>query len=329
MGRKRKPGTEWLPQRVYKGKSAYEFHPKTGGAIRLVPLTASKAAVIRSYDEALAQLEMSQGTFKELVQKFLASPAFEELAVSTQKKYHQNARQVLKPFGKMQASNIKPEHIRQYMDLRGQQAQVTANREHSFMSKVFSWAYERGKVTANPCKGVRKFTEKARERYISDAEYTAILKCSDPIIQAVMEISYCCAARVGDVLKLQANQLQQEGIYIQQGKTGKAQIKAWSPRLQAAINTAKSFQVISSVNQVIANEQGQPLTYAAFRARWLKAKALAQEAYPNLSFEFTFHDIKAKSISDWSGDKQKFSGHKSFQMIATYDRKTEVVRTHD
>lgn len=328
MGRKRKPGTEWLPQRVYKGKSAYEFHPKTGGAIRLVPLTASKAAVIRAYDEALAQLEMSQGTFKELVQQFIASPAFEELAVSTQKKYQQNARQVLKPFGKMQASNIKPEHIRQYMDLRGQQAQVTANREHSFMSKVFSWAYERGKVTANPCKGVRKFTERARERYISDAEYAAILKCSDPIIQAVMEISYCCAARVGDVLKLQAHQLQQDGIYIQQGKTGKAQIKAWSPRLQAAINTAKSFQVTRSVSQVIANEQGQPLTYAAFRARWLKAKALAQEAHPNLNFEFTFHDIKAKSISDWDGDKRRFSGHKSPQMVETYDRKTEIVGTH-
>jgi hypothetical protein len=39
-----------------------------------------------------------------------------------------------------------------------------------------------------------------------------------------MEVSFCCAARQGDVLKITHKQLQDNGIFIRQGKTRKAQI---------------------------------------------------------------------------------------------------------
>jgi len=328
MGRKRKHGADWLPPRVYQGKSAFELHPAGGGAIRLAPLTASKAAVIRRYDEEIRKLNMLSGSFSELVSEFFQAPAYKELAPSTQKKYLQNAKKPLAVFGKVPVKAIKPEDVRAYMDKRGSKTKVTANREHSFMSKVFSWGYERGKLTINPCKGVRKFTETARDRYITDEEYMAVFTSADPICKAVMELSYCCAARVSDVLAMESHQLLDEGIYIKQGKTGKAQIKAWSDRLRKAIEVARSYQSTRSLTRVIANEHGQRLTYDAFRERWNKAKTAAKEAYPGLSFDFTFHDIKAKSVSDYTGNKQAFTGHKSAQMIDTYDRKVPVVDTH-
>ncbi|AYB49643.1 hypothetical protein CJJ19_09595 [Candidatus Williamhamiltonella defendens] len=40
----------------------------------------------------------------------------------------------------------------------------------------------------------------------------------------------------------------------------------------------------------------------------------------------TFHDLKAKGISDYKGstkDKQLFSGHKSESQILVYDRKVK------
>ncbi|EGJ02471.1 phage integrase family domain protein [Shigella boydii 3594-74] len=36
-----------------------------------------------------------------------------------------------------------------------------------------------------------------------------------------MEIAYLCAARVSDVLSLKWEQIGNDGIFIQQGKTGK------------------------------------------------------------------------------------------------------------
>jgi integrase len=218
------------------------------------------------------------------------------------------------------------------MDLRGKQSKTQANREHSFMSKVFSWGYQRGKVTGNPCKGVDKYTESNRDRYITDKEYSAVLEFANPLLFAAMEISYCCAARQGDVLKLSPQQLLEEGIYIKQGKTGKAQIKAWSNRLKKAVELARSQNKIPSIKWIIADEGGQKISGNRLRHWYRQAKEKAAEKHPDLSFDFTFHDIKAKSISDIEGnihEKQEISGHLTASQVAVYDRKAKVVKTHD
>ncbi|WP_115115931.1 integrase [Serratia marcescens] len=47
-----------------------------------------------------------------------------------------------------------------------------------------------------------------------------------------------------------------------------------------------------------------------------------------LSFDFTFHALKANGISDLEGsltEKQAISGHKSISQTARYDRKTKIV----
>ncbi|HBZ4249770.1 hypothetical protein A3N56_14130 [Klebsiella aerogenes] len=46
----------------------------------------------------------------------------------------------------------------------------------------------------------------------------------------------------------------------------------------------------------------------------------------------TFHDIKAKTISDYEGsseEKQMFSGHKTESQVVTYDRKVKISPTLD
>jgi len=144
-----------------------------------------------------------------------------------------------------------------------------------------------------------------------------------------MEISYCCAARQGDVLGLQRKQLLNEGIYIKQGKTNKAQIKRWTPRLKAAVELALKQQVTHNLLYVFADPKGNKVSAVRLRHWYAAAKAQAQAANPTMKIDFTYHDIKAKSISDWTGDKQKFSGHKTAAQVAVYDRKTQVVDSHD
>lgn len=329
MGRKRKDGMSWLPQRVYAGKSAYEYRPKSGGCIRLAPLSASQVAVIRRYDIEKQRVDAVAGSVSALFDEYIESEHFSKLAISTRKKQISYAKNLKKPFGKMSCASLKPLHVRKWMDLRGKVSEVSANREFSFLSKAFNWGYERGKVPLNPCKGVRKFTETPRDRYIKDDEYQAVYNLANPTDQAIMEISYCCAARISDVLALTVQQLKDEGIYIKQGKTGKQQIKAWTDRLRAAIKQAQQAQNPRSMTWVIANKKGQPVTYAAFNSRWQNLKKKAKALHPDMEFDFTFHDNKARSISDWDGDKQQFSGHKSASQIATYDRKVPVVGSHE
>ena len=44
---------------------------------------------------------------------------------------------------------------------------------------------------------------------------------------------------------------------------------------------------------------------------------------------FTFHDLKAKGVSDFNGDKKAASGHRSEAMVSIYDRKRKSVDATD
>lgn len=329
MARPRK-ADHWLPPRVYRGKSAFEYHPASGGAVRLAPLSAAQSAVWAAYEHMMA--EQSGDTIKRLVYAFFESADFNDLASSTQKDYRKYSVPVLKVFGGMDPSKVEPHHIRAYMDRRGQNSRVQANREKAFFSRMFRWAFERGKVKRNPCQGVRQFKEKARTRYITDQEYQAVYDCARPPVRVAMEISYLCAARKGDVLVMRWDQVGDQGITIQQGKTAKIQIKAWSPRLRAAIGQAKqlSDSVVRS-SFIICKPNGSSYTDNGFNAAWREAMIAAREQ-TGWPLDFTFHDIKAKAISDVDGssrDKQRISGHKTEAQVAVYDRSIEIVPAVD
>ncbi|HIE1233590.1 TPA: tyrosine-type recombinase/integrase [Serratia marcescens] len=328
-GKRKNAADNALPKRVYRGKTQYEFHPAGGGSISLCALDSPLSLVWARFEEENAGAQKKL-TFNFLVEEFFGSADFANLSTETQKDYRKYSGKVLPVFGKMLPDEIKPQHIRQYMDKRGIKSTTQANREKSFMSRVFRWAYERGMVKMNPCKGVKQFKENERERYITDQEYSALFSVSPPLVQAAMELAYLCCARQGDLLTLSKSQLLPEGIFIKQGKTGKKQIKAWTDRLKAAIDIAASLPLKDGVVSmyVLHQPRGHRYTRDGFNSRWQAARERAAAEFPELSFDFTFHDLKAKGISDLEGsltEKQAISGHKSISQTARYDRKTKIV----
>lgn len=330
MGRKRSnPADNWMPPRTCRGRSAFEFKPKNGGTIRLCGFESTPAQVWAAY-EALINNKKDESIFDGLVDSFFNSGDFRELATETQKDYRKYAVKVLAVFGTMQPDYIKPEHIRKYMDKRGVKSRIQANREKAFISRVFRWGYERGMVKMNPCKGVKQFKESARTRYITNNEYDALYSVAPPVVKVAMELAYLCCARQADVLNMKTSQLIDEGILIQQSKTGVAQIKGWGSRLRSAVNMATLLPLNSGMSSIFVVHQpsGAGYTRDGFNSRWMKAKKEAKEKYPELNFDFTFHDLKAKGISDLSGslyDKQAISGHKNASQTARYDRKIAIV----
>lgn len=318
-----------MPPRVYLGRSAYEYHPKGGGNIRLCDKSCTQAQVWTAW-EALINDRPDDSVFAGLVDKFFKSGDFFELAAETQKDYRKYSRKVLDVFGKMPPDSVKPEHVRKYLDIRGVKSRTQANREKAFMSRVYRWAYERGYAKGNPTKGVKQFKEIGRDRYITHEEYNALYSVAPDVVRVAMELAYLCCARQNDVLEMKKSQLIAEGILIKQSKTAVAQIKAWSERLNAAITMAKALPLNDGMSSlyVIHQASGHKYTRDGFNSRWRKAKEEAKAQYPHLSFDFTFHDLKAKGISDLQGniyEKQAISGHKNVEQTARYNRKIEVV----
>ncbi|WP_226685273.1 tyrosine-type recombinase/integrase [Shewanella indica] len=332
MGGIRKNKSDYsLPKRVYRGKSAYEWRPKDGSAIRLCNLDASISEVWSCWEKATVE-STTKSTVAELITQFFASADFDELSFYTKKDYQKYSKNMIKVFGKMHVDKVEPAHIRLYMDKRGLKSKVQANREHSFFSRCYRYGFERGLCKGNPCTGVRKFKEQARTRYITDVEYEALFSHASPAIKVAMELSYLCCARQGDILSMRTSQLLENGIFIAQSKTGTEQIKLWSPRLRAAIELAKSLpQPGVSSTFVVCKEDGSKWSRDGFNSRWASDRSKAKKA-TGLALDFTFHDLKAKGISDIKGtlaEKQAISGHKSVGQTARYDRKVKEVSSVD
>jgi integrase len=330
MGRKRKnKASAWMPPRVYMGKSAYEYHPKDGGNIRLCDRTCSQSEVWAAWEKLLKETPKSN-ILESLIKKFFNSPDFYDLAKETQKDYLKYSKPVIAVFGQLDPDNVKPEHIRKYMDKRGLKSKVQANREKAFISRVYRWGYERGMVKSNPSKGVKQFKEKGRDRYITDVEYNFLYSVSCPVVRIAMELAYLCCARQSDILELKKNQIMDDGILIKQSKTGVTQIKIWSDRLREAIKQANNLDINSGITTIYLIHQptGGKYTRDGFNSRWRKAKEKAKKTFPEIDFDFTFHDLKAKGVSDLDGnlyEKQAITGHKNVGQTAKYDRKIATV----
>src|SRR5699024_5803440 len=176
--------------RVTKNRYSYVWKPK--GTKFSVTLASVKGTSMskrwEAYDKAVSRRQDIM-TFSKLWHIFLNSVAFSELSVRTQTHYCQHQKKLLAVIVQVKADNIKTEQFRIYMDKRGLQSKTQANHELASMSRVYNWGFERGYVKGNPCKGVRKFTVKARDVYKTDEEYYAIYEAAIPAIKVAMEIA--------------------------------------------------------------------------------------------------------------------------------------------
>ncbi|MBU2854862.1 tyrosine-type recombinase/integrase [Acidithiobacillus ferriphilus] len=125
-----------------------------------------------------------------------------EKAEKTRKDQQKQLELLDQVFGKLRPETITPVHVARYLDQRGAEAPVSANREMALLSHVFTKALRWGMATVNPCRGVERNKVKARTRYITDAEFAAILEVVPPMLRFAMQLSYYTGQRLSDVLKM-------------------------------------------------------------------------------------------------------------------------------
>jgi hypothetical protein len=222
-----------------------------------------------------------------------------------------------RPFGATCVDEITPGVIAAYRDKRGEdKAPVTGNREMAYLSLIFSWGYERELVKANPVKGVKRHTERPRERYIEDWEYQLVydLAATPHYLRPAMELAYLCRLRKIEVLAFsRLKDLTTEGVIARRVKRSRTQIVTWSDRLRDAVAAGGGASTVASV-YVIHDRRGQRIRESTFDTAWQRLMVKASRR--GLKSRFTFHDIKAKGVSDFDGDKQRAAGHRTARAAA-------------
>jgi integrase len=334
VGRKRLI-EDWLPLRVYRGRSSYEFRPKNSGPIKLRKFKKDDNGILIENDQIKLEVlnahasilnGASDRNVEWLIRSYFKSKQFLQLAANSQKLYTQLANKYLLPvFGQMEPKAVTPLHVRKFMDKLGDRVESTANRCHTVLSTVFGWGYERNIVTVNPVLGIKKHKEKPRSRYIEDWEFDLVykisLESSYPWIAPMMDIAYLCRMRAIEVRSLTESDLLTEGVFVNRRKDSMNEITTWSPRLRKAISDASKLRKsITEDRLLFVSSSNGSIPKTSFDSAWQRIRRHALEN--GLTESFNFHDLKAKGITDHA---TKSGGHRSKKMAAVYDRKPDTI----
>ena len=226
-------------------------------------------------------------------------------------------------FGNAKLERITRRSIRGYLD--SYPAKVMANRHVQFIKAAWNWMIERHDLPENPCIGVRLNEERPRHKYVTDSEYQTVYRLAlgqrSPFLALAMELAYLCRGRRSEVLAVRREHVTSEGVLLERGKGSRGEITLWSVRLRECIRRANELHSDTISPWLLHNADGTAIRSRQLEQAWKRAmkKAVAQGVEP-----FTFHDLKAKGITD---HPKKHGGHKSEKMRAVYDRLPENVES--
>lgn len=308
--RPRKKAFSKLPKYVYAQRKRIIYRPPGERAIVLGNLDTPIPEIWNTYRQISGE---SKSTLDFLIDQYLEGDAFKRLATKNERRRQldrlRRTNTSTGTFGSKRFASVTPGTIRRYLDFR---ANVAGNREISALSAAWSYCYQRDIVKVpNPCKGVSMIKETPRDKYVTESEYKAVYKLAPEHVQIAMELAYLCRLRIGEIYDIRVSDIEDDGLHTRRGKGSDSTLTRWTPRLRDAVDRGLKGRLRVQHQVVVAI----PVRKDTFSKQFsILVKRAGVE-------KFTFHDLKAKGVSDFEGDKKKASGHKSERMVRVYDRK--------
>lgn len=249
-----------------------------------------------------------------LIDRFLVDVATHR-SPKTLKEYRRLGDKLKIIFAEFTPRQVKPHHIAKVIDHEAQKHKTQANRMRQLLSTIFAHAVRWGLADANPCRDVKGISVKKRDRYITDAEFDQVKAAANPSIACIMDFCYYTAQRISDVLKVRLSDVTAEGVYFEQGKTGKKLLVTMTPALQEVVDKAKKLHNKVRGMTLFHGRGGRQYGYFGVSAMFRRACKTAGVA------DFHLHDIRAKALTDAKRqglDAQRLAGHKSAAMTEHY-----------
>lgn len=245
------------------------------------------------------------------------------LSESTRAQYRIAADSLKKVFAEFAPEQVKGKHVAAFK-LAGAKTPNMTNRKLSFLRIVFNRAVEEQLIDSNPCNGIKRLTEKKRDRYLTDEEVAAIRAKAGDRLQVIIDLLFLTGQRIEDVLTIRRSDLTEEGIVFQQQKTGNKLCIAWNPGLKAVVERAKALNPKVAALTLLYSRSGKAPDYRSVLRQWHDACEAAgvEDATP--------HDMRAKAATDADEagqNAQSLLGHTSQANTRRYlrGRKAKVV----
>lgn len=289
MGRRRS-SLRHLPPRMQLRHGAYYHVATIAGRQQWTRLAPSRdyGEALRRWAEIEGRSERTGETVADAVHAYLTHMSDlarrGERSQKTVTGYEQNSVTLLAALGRVRLVDVTDQDIRRYRSGRatadGKPAPIAANREIALLSAAYGHAAELGWIPAsvNPCRHVKRNTERARRRYVTDAELNRAIAAAAPALAAAIRISAATGMRQTDLLALRLSDITDDGLTVRASKTGKSLCYEWTDELRAAVKLARSARrgrAIASAWLFPGRAPGEHLTKDGLESLWARARTKA------------------------------------------------------
>ncbi|THF58053.1 tyrosine-type recombinase/integrase [Pseudothauera rhizosphaerae] len=303
-----------LPACVYLKHGAY-YYVKHGKWTRI---GTGLEAALREY--ARLQCQRSGGMVA-LIERMLPA-ILAGRAPATVRKYRTYARYLQSAFEEFSPQQITQADV---VQLRRHLAcsPSKCNGVISVLRMVFDMALEERIVEFNPCSGIKTVRPGKRTRRVEMHELEAIKARAPARLAVILDLCYLTGQRIGDVLKIARADLREEGIYVEQQKTGARVLVRWNADLRAAVDRAKALHGAVAGMYLLKGSKGRPPSYNGV---WKAYNIARKQAGVH---DVVIHDLRAMSgteADNQGADPQKLLGHTDRRMTERYLRDRKVAQ---
>lgn len=286
----------------------------------------------RDYGTALTQYAQLVGapasvqTVRDAVWHYIESSRA-RLAPATVEGYERSAANLCAVFGPMELADVTAANVYEYVRTGGD---VQANRDKALLSAAYSEARRIGAFSGDdPTKRMQyRNPERPRERYVTDAELSALLAKANPKLATIARFIELTGMRPGDALALQPSDIRRDGIHYTTRKTGRRIVVAWSRELRAVVHDALALWRRPGQEWVFESRpKGKhaarglgPYTPSGLRSLWRRARAAAGLQ------DVRLYDLRGKSGSDAEDDAEAMTrlGHTDAKVTRRHYRRKPV-----
>lgn len=277
-------------------KRVYYYAWKGGPRINAEPGTPDFWA---AYNKIVsARREHAVGTLGDVIDEYLTSGEFKKVSSSHQRALRSYLEMIRKQFGTMPLQVVEDRRVRS--DFRKWRDKFTATpRKADYawttLSRLMTFAIDRGHISANPCTGGGRLYNADRADKIWGADdLRAFLEAASLPLQRALMLALWTGQRQGDLLRLTWAAYDGNVIRLKQSK-GKARvpvpvggpIKDMLDAMLAARKSAKEPKAVT----ILTNSKGQPWTGDGFRTSWEKAYKKAELG------DLHFHDLRGTAVT--------------------------------
>lgn len=272
-------------------RRTYYYAWKGGPRIEAMPGTPE---FIAAYNKLVtARAEHTVNRLAEIIDEYLVSGIFKKTSASHQRALRSYLEMIRKEFGTMPLAVVEDRRARgDFRKWRDRFVSTPRKADYAWstLSRLMTFAIDRGYITANPCTGAGKLYEADRADRIWQADDIRLfLEVASAPLQRALMLALWTGQRQGDLLKLTWSAYDGKIIRLKQSK-GKARVPVPVGEPIRDMLDAMASERKTAVT-ILTNSKGQPWTSDGFRTSWERAYKKAGIS------DLHFHDLRGTAVT--------------------------------